>query len=122
MASNTPHLLTPRRATWLVLPLPGRYTEDDDHLLVRLTAPSPALAEAVALAQDFACVIRRRQPALLEPWLMRAAQSSVTPFQRFAEGPREDMTAVQAAVTLSWSQGPIEGQIHRLKMKRQMCG
>jgi transposase len=90
--------------------------------LVRLTAPSPALAEAVALAQDFACVIRRRQPALLEPWLMRAAQSSVTPFQRFAEGPGEDMTAVQAAVTLSWSQGPIEGQIHRLKMKHQMFG
>jgi transposase len=31
------------------------------------------------------------------------------------------MAAVQAAVTLPWSQGPIEGQINRLKMlKRQM--
>jgi len=33
------------------------------------------------------------------------------------------MAAIQAAVTLSWSQGPIESQINRLKMlKRQMFG
>jgi transposase len=32
-----------------------------------------------------------------------------------------DMAAVRAGVTLPWSQGPIEGQINRLKMlKRQM--
>jgi transposase len=35
----------------------------------------------------------------------------------------QHMAVVQAAVTLSWSQGPIEGQINRLKMrKRQMLG
>jgi transposase len=55
--------------------------------------------------------------------LRRAAQSSLTPFQRFAKGLRSDMAAVQAAGTLSWSQGPIKGQLHRLKMlKRQMFG
>jgi transposase len=33
------------------------------------------------------------------------------------------MAAVQAAVTLPWSQGPIEGQINRLKrLKRQLYG
>jgi transposase len=33
------------------------------------------------------------------------------------------LAAVQAAVTLPWSQGPIEGQINRLKMlKRQIFG
>jgi transposase len=40
-----------------------------------------------------------------------------------AKGLREDYAAVQAGVTLPWSQGPIEGPINRLKMlKRQMCG
>jgi len=121
--AGTPRPLTPRRATWLVLRSPEQCTQDDDHLLARLTAQSPALAEAVALAQDFASLLRLRQPARLEPWLRRATQSSLTPFQRFAKGLRADMAAVQAAVTLSWSQGPIEGQIHRLKMlKRQMFG
>jgi transposase len=79
--------------------------------------------EAVALAQDFAGLIRRRQPAQLEPWLARAATNALTPCRRFAKGLRADMAAVQAAVTWPWSQGPIEGQINRLKrLKRQRFG
>jgi transposase len=123
VTAGTPRLLTPRRATWLALRSPAQCTAEDHQLLARLTTPSPALTEAVALAQDFAGLIRLRQPAQLEPWLIRAAQSPLTPFRRFAKGLRADMAAVQAAVTLPWSQGPIEGQINRLKMlKRQMCG
>ena len=81
------------------------------------------LAEAVALAQDFASLVRWRQPTQLEPWLARAAQSALPPFRCFAKGLRADLAAVQAAVTLPWSQGPIEGHITRLKMlKRQMFG
>jgi transposase len=73
--------------------------------------------------QDFAGLVRRRQPASLDPWLARAATSALPPFRRFAAGLRADLAAVQAAVTLPWSQGPIEGQINRLKMlKRQMFG
>jgi transposase len=89
----------------------------------QLLAQSPALAEAVALAQDCASLVRQRQPTQLEPWLIRAATSALTPFRRLAKGLRADAAAVQAAVTLPWSQGPIEGQINRLKMrKRQRCG
>jgi transposase len=43
--------------------------------------------------------------------------------RRFAKGFREDAAAVQTAVTLPWSQRPIEGHINPLKMlKRQMFG
>jgi transposase len=116
-------LLTPRWATWLVLRPSERSTKQDHHQLAQLTTQAPELAEAVALAQDFAGLIRRRQPAQLEPWLRRAATSALPPFRRFAKGLRADMVAVQAAVTLPWSQGPIEGHINRLKMlKRQMFG
>jgi hypothetical protein len=46
-----------------------------------------------------------------------------SPVRRFAKGLREAAAAVQAAVTLPWSQGPIEGHSNRLKMlKRQMFG
>jgi transposase len=77
----------------------------------------------VALAQDLAGLIRRRQPARLEPWLRRAAMSALPPFRPLAKGLLADIAAVQAAVTQLWSQGPIEGQINRLKRrKRQMCG
>jgi transposase len=114
--------LTPRRATWLVLRPAERSTEQDHHQLVQLTE-HPSLAEAVALAQDFAALVRQRQPTRIEPWLTRAATSALAPFRRFAKGRREDYAAVQAGVTRLWSQGPIEGHINRLKMlKRQMFG
>jgi transposase len=115
--------LTPRRATWLVLRPSAGSTDHERHQLTQLTEPSPELTEAVALAQDFAALVRQRQPIQLEPWLARAAQSTLAPFRRFARGLRADLAAVQAAVTLPWSQGPIEGHINRLKLlKRQMFG
>jgi transposase len=114
--------LPPRRATWLVLRPPEQLGDVDHHHLAQLTQ-HPSLAEAIALAQDFASLVRQRQPAQLDPWLMRAATSALAPFRRFAKGLREDYAAVQAGVMLPWSQGPIEGHINRLKMlKRQMFG
>jgi transposase len=116
-------LLTPRRATWLVLRPSERSTAQDHHQLAQLTTQAPELAEAVALAQGFASLVRQRQPTQLEPWLARAATSALPTFRRFAKGLRDDYAAVKAGVTLPWSQGPIEGQINRLKMfKRQMFG
>jgi len=115
--------LTPRRATWLVLRPSERSTDQDHHQLAQLTTQRPELSEAVALAQDFAALVRQRQPAQLEPWLARAATSAFPPFRRFAKGLRADYAAVKAGVTLPWSQGPIEGHINRLKLlKRQMFG
>jgi transposase len=98
-------------------------TAPDHQPLAQLTTQAPELAEAVALAQDFAALVRQRQPAQLEPWLARAATSPLPPFRRVARGLRADYAAVQAAVTRPWSQGPIEGHINRLKLlKRQMFG
>ena len=120
-ASRRP--LTPRRTTGLVLRPSERLREQDHCQLAQLTQQAPELAEAVALAQEFASMIRRREPVQLEPWLACAAPSALPPFRCFARGLRADMAAVQAAVTLPWSQGPIEGQINRPKMlKRQMYG
>jgi hypothetical protein len=42
---------------------------------------------------------------------------------RFAYGLQKDISAVGAAVDTSWSAGPVEGQVNRLKtLKRQMYG
>jgi transposase len=77
----------------------------------------------VPLAQDFAQLVRQRQPDNLEPWLERAASSVSEAFQRFAKRLQEDYDSVNAGVTLPWSNGPVEGHINRLKMlKRQMFG
>jgi putative hemolysin len=41
----------------------------------------------------------------------------------FVKGLRKDEAAIVAALTLEWSNGPVEGQVNRLKLiKRQMYG
>jgi transposase len=115
--------LTPRRATWLVLRHPEKRTDAETQQLTQLHAQSAELAEAIDLAQDFATLVRQRQPEHLDPWLLRATTSAVDAVRRFANGLSEDYKAVKAGVTLPWSTSPVEGHINRLKMlKRHMFG
>jgi transposase len=115
--------LTPRRATWLVLRRAAKRTEAEAQQLLQLHAQAAEVAEAIDLAQDFAALVRQRQPAQLDPWLQRATASAVDAVRRFATGLYEDYEAVKAGVMLPWSSGPVEGHINRLKMlKRQMFG
>ena len=98
----------------------------DDHAraqLLQLKAQQAEVAAAIALAQDFAQLVRERQPDRLDPWLARAADSPLVPLQRFAKGLTDDYDAIKAGLTLPWSNGPVEGHITRLKLlKRQMFG
>ena len=115
--------LTTRRATRVVLKQPRKRTDADTQLLAHLTAQHHALAEAITLAQDFAALVRERQSDRFDSWLDRAMASGVAPLRRFATGLRADYDVVKAGLTLWWSNGPVEGQINRLKMlKRSMFG
>jgi transposase len=115
--------LTPRQATWLVLRQPAHLTVEDQALLDRLPQAHPAFAQAMALAQGFAQLLRARQPEQLDAWLQQAATSAFAAFRRVAKSLQRDYAAVKAGVTLPWSIGPVEGHINRLKMlKRYMFG
>ena len=78
---------------------------------------------ACELAQAFTQMIRQRHVFALESWLEAAISSGVPEMQTFAIGIKRDQLAIQAALTQEWSQGQVEGQIHRLKLlKRQSYG
>ena len=88
-----------------------------------IRARSDELAAALDLADGFADLIRKRSGTTLGEWLARGEASSDPDLRRFAEGIRRDEAAVHAAVTERWSNGPVEGQVNRLKtIKRQMYG
>jgi transposase len=88
-----------------------------------IRACSDELAAVLDLADGFADLIRKRSSATLGEWLARGEASPDTDLRRFAEGVRRDEAAVQAAVTQTWSNGPVEGHVNRLKtIKRQMYG
>jgi transposase len=115
--------LTTRRATWVVLKQPSKQTDDDTQLIAHLRDQHGELATAIDLAQDFAAIMRQRQPDRFDSWLARATASAVAPLRRIATGLRTDYEAVKAGLRLPWSNGPVEGQINRLKMlKRSMFG
>jgi transposase len=45
--------------------------------------------------------------------------SGIDELARFARGLQEDLAAVTTGLTLAWSNGVTEGQIHRLKLVKR---
>jgi transposase len=83
----------------------------------------PSIAGAYALSQAFLAMVRERRGQGLTAWMAEATSSGIEVLARFARGLQEDLTAVTAGLTLEWSNGVTEGQIHRLKLlKRQGYG
>jgi len=84
----------------------------------------PVLKKASTLAQQFVEMFKQRRVEDLDDWLARAgAADGPTESRRFAKGLQADLSAVEAALKLPWSNGQTEGQVNRLKtIKRQMYG
>jgi len=123
LAAVPRRMLTPRTAAWLVLRRAEKRSKEDQALLACMRRQTPDLEAAVGLAEAFTGLVRDRAPDRLDPWLKRAADSAVQQLQRFAKRLSADYDAVRAALMLAWSNGPVEGQINRLKsLKRQMYG
>ncbi len=106
----------PRRAAFLVLRQPVTLECDQQQMIQKLVE-QPELATAIALAQGFTDLVRRQQPEYLDAWLEQAQHSHLAPFVRFAQSLREDYDALKAGVTITTSNGPVEGHINRLKMR-----
>ena len=89
----------------------------------RLLAQSERIRQACELVQGFGQLVRERQRANLRTWTAQVEASGLTRLQQFARGLHHDWEAVVAGLSLPWSNGPVGGQVYRLKLiKRQMYG
>ena len=114
---------SPRQLSFEWVRRPEDRKPDEQRRIDAIRAGSDELATALSLADEFADLLRRRSSVTLSDWLARGETSSPPEIRRFAEGIRRDESAVFAAVTQRWSNGPVEGHINRLKtVKRQMYG
>ena len=115
--------LTPRRATWLVLSRPDALSADQRQQAKQIAQLDPEITHMVAEAQAFAQFLRERSVEVFDPWLQRACQSTTRELRTFARGIQRDYAAVRAALELPFSNGPVEGNVNRLKfVKRSMFG
>ena len=82
-----------------------------------------AIQVAATIAQRFAQLVRGTSAETLETWLMDSLASPVSIIRAFAHSLQRDFDAVKAALTLPWSNGPVEGHVNRIKvLKRPMFG
>jgi len=109
-------------ACWLIWRKEHLPEEERDYLR-RLCDHEPTIALAYELAQEFTDMARERTGQKFDAWLTRATTSGITEFDRFARGLMDDRAAVEAGLTLEWSNGQTEGQVNKLKLlKRSMYG
>ena len=84
-----------------------------------MSVTSSELGRIIELARAFNAMVRYQQAEWLDSWL--AAKD--TALAGFADGLVRDLATIQAALSLPWSTGPVEGQISYLKTtKRSMSG
>ncbi len=115
-----PPRYTVRQTTWLLTRPDDACTADEQVYVDRLVAACPALGEARRLALALRLMLKTHDGAALSTWLAQARQ---TELRVFAHGIARDQDAVLAAILFQWSNGPVEGHVHRLKLiKRSMYG
>ena len=104
-----PARVSPRHSAWQIHKNP----EESRVYLDEVFRRSPEIATCAAVAGEFVRMIRERDAAAWKPWLASALRS---PLAGFARHLRRDESAVLAALKTRWSNGPVEGYVHRLKL------
>src|SRR5918994_5809680 len=114
---------TAKNVAALFMRCEGSLNEEQEKYLTRLCEADEALADTRGLTQEFAEMVRRLQGEDLDGWLKDAEESRSTAMRGFAAGLRNDLDAVRAGLTQEWSNGCVEGFVHKLKLlKRQGYG
>jgi hypothetical protein len=74
------------------------------------------IARAHGLSQALLAMVRERRGHDLEAWMAEATDHGIEELASCARRLRDDLGAVTTGLTLAWSNGVTEGQIHRLKL------
>lgn len=112
-----------KTATWLFIRDPKQLTTQKQAELELICQRSETARKTYELTQQFMSMLRLRRGQDFELWLSAVEASQIPELRRFAQGLLKDKSAVVAGLTLSYSNGPVEAQVQKLKVvKRSMFG
>jgi transposase len=75
------------------------------------------------LVNSFRAMLRWHRSERLSAWIEKATTSEFPFVAQYAKALRRELEGIALSITVPWSNGPVEGQINRLKViKRQMYG
>jgi Transposase len=119
----TTRQISPQVASALLIKHSKELSSAQAEIVAVLKQQCPGFAAMRHLALSFRGILQSGKVATLHRWMEEVANSGIHALERFVRTLKQDLKAVEAAVSERWSNGPVEGQINRLKMlKRQMYG
>lgn len=111
-----PPRISPPQVVWHIM----KPSEPNERYLKELFTLSPEISACAEVAREFFRMVRTCDAAAWPQWRESASHS---PLASFAKHLCRDEAAVCAALEYAWSNGPVEGNVHRLKLiKRSMYG
>lgn len=111
--------LTTRQVARLLLTVEGQRTASEQTRLARLLTADPEIARTYAQVQAFGRIARERRGVEFDAWVACVRHDGCRELQNFVQGLLKDEAAVRAGLTLPWSQGPVEGHVHKLKLLKR---
>jgi transposase len=121
--ATTAERFSANAATWLFIRDPKQLTAEKRAELELICQRSETVRLTYALTQQFMTMLRLRRGREFESWLSAVEASHIAELCRFAHSLCKDKDAVIAGLTLSYSNGPVEAQVQKLKLvKRSMYG
>ncbi|WP_126625749.1 ISL3 family transposase [Dictyobacter alpinus] len=118
-----PAMLSARELRWLLAKREDNLTAEEKHGLTKLFESSQEVGQLYCFLQSFLRMVRELKPDLLNGWMKEVRESKIQELVSFVNGIDRDYDAVRAGLTYSWSQGPVEGTINKIKThKRLMYG
>ena len=112
-----------REAVWLFVRDPCDLEKNEQEELTALRQASPTAETLYGLAQAFMHMLRHLEGERLDEWLSRVRASRIPELQGLVHSIERDKAAVLAGLTLSHSNGIVEGKVNKLKLiKRMMFG
>jgi transposase len=121
-ATPTAPKMAPRHLAWLFLRNPEQLEKQEKQTLSFIRKVQH-IEVAYGLAQQFVTLLKERNAQPLGTWLWDCQKSGISDLVTFSQGLEKEGSALHAAFTLPYSNGPVEGKINKLKyIKRSMYG
>jgi transposase len=111
-----------RQVTGWLTRHPDTLSEDETLQVKKILDRSDPLTTPDRQVREFAKMLTQRQGQRLGEWLHDVETTGAPALRSFAAGLRNDLDAVTAGLTTSYSSGAVEGTVNRKMIKRQMFG
>jgi transposase len=101
-----------------------KLSKTEAHILNDLCDSSAILKQSLSFIREFRqMMLKDRSSEGLDSWISKAIISSINELRGVANGLKQDLKSIKNSFDLAWSNGPVEGNVNKLKtLKRQMYG